>query len=454
VQCGTSMSAHVFSLDRGILQFSKHTTEGVSAKPRALPTHFMLKPPLRLRHNIAWTILGTGSYLASQWLILVVLAKLGNPKVVGEYSLALAIVTPLTVLSQLQLRQVIVTDITRQYNYGDYLINRVVLSLLSVVIACVVAISLYPSARAVAVVGLLALVKTADSVSDVCYAQMQKHQRMDYVALSMSMKAWSSIVGFGVTYYYANDLTLAILVVLGISVVLLGVFDAPLAAKHESAPLKLDASRFFALTVLAVPLALAGGLVSFSSNVPRYFLESYHGKEAVALFSVAAAPLSFVTLLQGSITQAVMLRITIHFQKGQLKEFKALSDKITFLFIAITSFFTVIFYVWGETILSTLFTATYADAVSALLIMSGGLAFGSVATTGSYALIAGRRFRMQLTNILIALFVQIMLCSVLIPTTSVTGAAWAELFKQLSGTLILFWFGRSILRNESRHLNS
>ena len=39
-------------------------------------------------------------------------------------------------------------------------------------------------------------------------------------------------------------------------------------------------------------VAAAAGLGSFSTNLPRYFLEHYHGKAAVAMFSVAAAPIA------------------------------------------------------------------------------------------------------------------------------------------------------------------
>jgi len=42
-----------------------------------------------LRWNFSWTFVGNVIYSGCQWCMLVVLAKLGNPTIVGQYGLAL-----------------------------------------------------------------------------------------------------------------------------------------------------------------------------------------------------------------------------------------------------------------------------------------------------------------------------------------------------------------------------
>src|ERR1700690_1751773 len=66
---------------------------------------------LPLTHNFAWTLVGNVVYAACQWTIVVVLAKLGNADMVGEFALALAVAFPITLLANLQLRSVFVTDL-------------------------------------------------------------------------------------------------------------------------------------------------------------------------------------------------------------------------------------------------------------------------------------------------------------------------------------------------------
>src|ERR1700675_4948304 len=74
-----------------------------------------------LRWNFSWTFVGNVIYSGSQWSMLVLLAKIGNPEMVGQYGLALAIAGPVLALSSLQLRAVLTTDVREQIHFGEYL---------------------------------------------------------------------------------------------------------------------------------------------------------------------------------------------------------------------------------------------------------------------------------------------------------------------------------------------
>ena len=76
---------------------------------------------LTLKSNFIWTLIGNLFYAASQWVVLILLAKLTNPQEVGLFSLGLALITPLFMLTNLQLRSVLATDAQRQYPFSIYL---------------------------------------------------------------------------------------------------------------------------------------------------------------------------------------------------------------------------------------------------------------------------------------------------------------------------------------------
>src|SRR6266852_1155838 len=81
-------------------------------------------PRLPFRANFVWTLSGNLFYGASQWCVVALIAKLGNPEMLGEFSLAAAIVTPVLMLSGLQLRVIQATDIDGRFAFGDYLALR------------------------------------------------------------------------------------------------------------------------------------------------------------------------------------------------------------------------------------------------------------------------------------------------------------------------------------------
>src|SRR5271157_5932336 len=76
---------------------------------------------LTLRGNFTWTFAGNVVYSRSQWGMLMVLAKLGSPEMVGQFALGLAVTTPIIMFANLQLRGVQATDARREYRFGHYL---------------------------------------------------------------------------------------------------------------------------------------------------------------------------------------------------------------------------------------------------------------------------------------------------------------------------------------------
>lgn len=82
--------------------------------------HMQKLKPMTLRHNLSWTFAGNVVYGACQWGMLVVLAKLGSPEIVGQFTLGFAVTAPVLMFTNLQLRLVQATDAKHQYLFGDY----------------------------------------------------------------------------------------------------------------------------------------------------------------------------------------------------------------------------------------------------------------------------------------------------------------------------------------------
>ena len=92
-----------------------------------------------LRSSFAWTLAGNAVYGAGQWAMLSLFAKLGGSRMLGQYALAVAVTTPAAMLSHLNLRAVLATDMERRHPFGDYLAVRVFASGLG--LAAIVAIA-------------------------------------------------------------------------------------------------------------------------------------------------------------------------------------------------------------------------------------------------------------------------------------------------------------------------
>ncbi len=89
---------------------------------------------LSLRSNFAWSFTGNVIYMASQWAMLAVLAKLGSPETVGQFALGLAVTAPIILFTNLQLRAVIATDARNENTFSDYFTLRIATTIFSIFI--------------------------------------------------------------------------------------------------------------------------------------------------------------------------------------------------------------------------------------------------------------------------------------------------------------------------------
>ena len=121
-----------------------------------------------LRLNFSWTLVGNVVYAGTQWGILVLLARLGSPEAVGQFSLGLAIAAPIQLFANLQLRDVQATDARVQFQFRDYTGLRILMTIIAACVIFAIGGVLYHGETALTIAGF-ALSKGIESLSDVVY---------------------------------------------------------------------------------------------------------------------------------------------------------------------------------------------------------------------------------------------------------------------------------------------
>lgn len=410
-------------------------------------------PPLSIKKNFLWTTFGNGIYLASQWGMLVVLAKWGNPVMVGQFSLGMALTAPIIILSQMQLRQTLVTDIKEEFHYLDNFWSRIICTFLALGCIALLTPLLGYSGEMAIIIFLISLAKAFESISDILYGRLQKFHRMDFIAYSMICKGICTLGLFCSLMIYTQNLVYSLLTLPLIWGGMLFFYDLPVSQRFKT-PKDLDFSwrfgTFSRIVREALPLTLSSGLISFSGNIPRYFLEYYEGKEAVGLFSIAASPLAFISLLWAALGQAVMARAAEDFQNGRFTQFKTLALKTTGVFFITGFSITGIFWVLGEGLLSVLFSPKYSVVLPTLMVMSVGLTLNCFAVFGSLVMVGGRMFKLQFLSVFIPFLVQVFAGFFLVKKYGNFGAGLTDFTKMASSMLFTLIVGLVFYFKEMR----
>lgn len=153
-------------------------------------------PSPSIRRSALWTGLGDAFYAVCQWGILVILARMGTPEMVGQFALASAVTAPVIIFANLGLRQLQSTDARNQFQFRDYVAMRLASTLLAISTIAVLAFQ-YRIDTALTIL-MFGIAKCVEAISDVVYGLLQKHERMDLITISLILKGVTSAAGFAV----------------------------------------------------------------------------------------------------------------------------------------------------------------------------------------------------------------------------------------------------------------
>ena len=275
---------------------------------------------LSLRSNFAWSFTGNVIYMASQWAMLAVLAKLGSPETVGQFALGLAVTAPIILFTNLQLRAVIATDARNENTFSDYFTLRIATTIFSIfIILGLVFISDY-SRQTALVILVIGIAKVFESLSDIVYGLLQQNEQMARIAWSMMIRGPLSLLIMAVCMFIWGNILIA---VIGLAFVWLMVFlfydmhSVPWLQKRIHEPINLqiswDGTTQRRLIRLAFPLGLTAMLASLNTNIPRYLLENYFGEGMLGLFTAMAYLLVAGNAVVGALGQSASPRLAKYF---------------------------------------------------------------------------------------------------------------------------------------------
>jgi O-antigen/teichoic acid export membrane protein len=396
----------------------------------------------RLKIDFTWVLAGNGLYSACQWLIVLVLAKLGTSEQVGEYALGLAISGPIILFANLQLRSLLASDVIERFRFNQYLTFRLLSLGLALIVVAAVATFATDTLRRAGIVLLVAAAQSLEFVSETFYGFMQKHDRMDQVSRSLMYRGPLSLAALCVAMYFTRDLVWALVALtLGRLFVLL-VWDARVAGSPVS-DLSIGGGDLNAMVPLlrtALPLGVISMLASLNANIPRYFVQADRGTAELGVFSAIAALLSAGTLVVSAYGQAMFVPVARACAALDRSGYRKCVWIAVMLGVVLGGSATLISAVCGKAILSHLFRPAYAQHVDVLvrLMIAGTITF--VALGLGFVMTAAQTLRPQVPLLIVTGMVAAAGSAWLIPERGLVGAADAVVIAalvQLAGTTII-----------------
>jgi len=406
------------------------------------------RKPLPLYLNFSWTFAGNAIYAACQWGMLVVLARLGNPEMVGQFTLGLAVTAPVILLGNLQLRNIQVTDTRQHYQFGDYLGLRLITSGTALLVIWIItAVANYPWQTSL-VIALMGIARVFEALSDVIYGLIQQHEQMDRIAISLAIKGPLSLLFLGAGVYWSGSVAGGVIgLTIAWAIVLFSydIYSGASILQHAASSSELSNSRSIAsisslmcpqwhfkklreLVWLALPLGVVTMLFSLNTNIPRYLIEQQLGEHTLGIFAAIAYLPVAGSMVVNPLGQSASPKLAKYYAAGNRAAFRALLLKLVSIGAFLGILGLLVAFVGGQSILTLLYGSEYGQHADLLLWLMVAAAIGYAVAFLGYGMTAARYFRPQLPLYITVSLVLTLSCLYLLPTLALQGIAFALIF--------------------------
>jgi len=286
------------------------------------------------------------------------------------------------------------------------------------------------------VVAAVGTAKIFESVSDVFYGLMQKHERMDRIAKSMMIKGPLSLAALAFGTYLSHNVAVGVaamaMVWLGVLIlydmrsgnIILRPCDGSQSDSALCAPL-WDRTVLRNLAWLAAPLGVVMMLNSLNANIPRYVVEHHLGQWELGIF----AALAYLQLAENTVVtalgQSATPRLAAHFAQRRIAAFRGLNVRLLLIGLAIGGGGVLLAVFFGHALLTLIYRSEYAEYSSVFVWLMIGAALSNVAAFLGYGLTAARRFHIQMPLLIAESLVLTGACFYFVPRSGLLGAAVA-----------------------------
>jgi O-antigen/teichoic acid export membrane protein len=392
-----------------------------------------------LKRNVLWQGAGNATYGCCQWLLIVIIARLGNPDMVGQFALASALTFPVVLLFGMQLRILQVTDQRQQFTFGDYLSHRLVSAAAGLItIWLIVAVMSYRSG-ATTIIVLLGTARTSELISDIFQGLSQQREQMQRVGVSLMLRALLSTAVMSAVLYTTRSVGWAMAAYAGACVFVLLTYDRKTpAVLHLAAPERRPQTQaFWKLSCLATPLAIGVLLSSLNAYLPRYFIYSLSGNQALGRFSVLGSVNAAGLLFVSALGQASMPRLVQRFEARDRRGFgKVLIAILAAVVVACVAGLCIVYYA-GDPIVALVYGSAYTNQGKTLLILTAAASMSFCSAVLGYAVKAVRELTGQAIVQALVTVTTAALCYLLVPRYGGAGAALAMLGSSTLSVLLL-----------------
>jgi O-antigen/teichoic acid export membrane protein len=387
-----------------------------------------------LAKNSLFTLISNVALAASNWLVLVLIAKFFEVSDLGAFVLALSLFSPAFLLASFKVRTLLIVDKDWDFKPEDYGCARIFANTIVTVVVVAIASVVYQELP-IWLLLTVAVYKMADAWSEFTQSYLRRHQHFQVISISTSARALVTICSLLSAIAIDVHFEVIILIWTGFAV-FFSLVDTWLMLKfwEEPALKKFRFSKLFSIAVLVnalqiyrrqLTIAVALAISALFVHLPNFALAHYFSPSEAGIFATISYFLVAGGILINSLSQAGTPQLVNLYKTGSQRAFMRLTFVLCCAGTVLAVLGVSIALVLGKWILALFYTPEIAefDHVLVWVMIASGIRFLYIFL--GTALAALQRFKSQtyinffgFLTLLVALYLWV-------PEQSLLGAAKA-----------------------------
>ncbi|WP_455509158.1 lipopolysaccharide biosynthesis protein [Butyricimonas paravirosa] len=360
------------------------------------------------KKTLLWLVLSNIVKSLSQWGILVILVKFFPAESVGYYTLGLAITAPIFMLSDMQLKSVLVVEPETGFdNFAVYQIIRLISTGVATT-GLIIYNILFQEINWI--IFAVIIYKAMESLIDILYGYLQKKDKMVWMSKSDIVKTFLSVLVCFLVTMWLHRIVTSLISIVFVSIMLYVIDCIYIKGQFVINIDKASLKKILEIVKKSFPLGISVLFTSYITNYPRITIEGYCGPEMLAYFGAYSYLVIGIFQIQTPIQTFLRQRLSKNFHNSNVKAFKSKVNRTIVGFIAIGFLFLVSFYFVGNTILKVLYKETYIEYSDVIYYLIGAQLLMSVSSIYATAILSFNIYTKQ-AFISFGIFIIVFLCS-------------------------------------------
>lgn len=390
--------------------------------------------------NSLYTLLANIAMVASNWLFFVIIAKFYSSVTLGQFALALSVVSPAFLFASFKVRTLLIVDTDWRFTLENYATARLLANFLVSALIIVTAL-LMKLAIPTYILVMVLLYKWCDAWSEFCQSYLRRLHFFQLASISLLLRSVLTVIALIMTAYLSTAFY-PILLVWVILTATFAVFDSywlyVYSRKNEQRVFRF--TNIISLNAFKPAIhiykeyhtvALALVISSLFVYLPNFVLSHQLGVTAAGQFSTISYFLVAGGILINSVSQAATPMLAVYYKQGNRAEFISLIRKMCAAG-ALIGVCGVIVSVWlGEFFLQVFYNqeiAKNADVLNWVMLAAAVRYIYIFLGTGLASL---KKFQIQTNIYACGLLTMFIFCIVLIERNGLIGAAQSMLVATL-----------------------